>query len=227
MAVTYESFLPEIIASAPGCPDTLIERHVRSAVIDMCEKTDIYQVELDPVTAIANTHEYDLEPPKGTVVHRIRHVLFDGNPLEPTTSTLLEQRNPKWRTDSGTPEYFIKEGQSLFWLVPTPSATQASAIILRVVLKPTRTSTACDDYIMNDFHDVIVNGTLTRLLRMPGQDWTDYNAANIYNTLYMQGLVEAEKIARSGDMPVAAKTNYGGIHKGRSKRKYAGRRTFF
>ena len=89
----------------PSCPDTLIENSIRSALIEICEKTGVYQQELDPVTTIANLFEYDLEPPSGTVVHEILWVTYDCTDLEPITSALLEQRIPEWRKagNEGTP----------------------------------------------------------------------------------------------------------------------------
>jgi hypothetical protein len=67
----YESLLPEIIPMVPGCPDTLIENNIRAAVIELCEKAAVLQAELDPITTVAGVYEYDLEPPSGTVVHKI------------------------------------------------------------------------------------------------------------------------------------------------------------
>lgn len=214
MAIAYETLLPEIIPMVPGCPDTLIENTIRSAVIELCEKTGVYQLELDPVTTVANTFEYDLEPPSGTVVHKILWVVHDGKDLEPISTSLLEQRLPNWRDsdNAGTPEYFVKQGQSLFWMVPVPQSTKSSSTILRVELKPTHRSTTCDDNVMNDYHDTIINGALFRLLRLPSKEWTDYTGAQVYGSLFNEGLVAAERRARHADTGVARKTKYGGLY---------------
>jgi hypothetical protein len=185
----------------PGCPDTLIENNIRSAAIEFCEKTGVYQAELDPVTTVANIYEYDLEPPSGTVVHKVM-----------------------WVDNAGTPQYFVKNSQSLFWLVPVPQATSPSSTVLRVQLKPTHTSTACDDDVMTDYREAIINGALTRLLRMPSREWTDYNGASVFNSLFAQGIQDAERRARHADEGVARKVNYGGIYsRVSSKRNRYGR----
>ncbi len=57
---TYESLFPEVIAAVPGASDTLIKSSIRSALVELCEKTDVYQVELDPITTVKNVFEYDL-----------------------------------------------------------------------------------------------------------------------------------------------------------------------
>lgn len=198
----------------PGCPDSLIESNIRSAVIEFCEKSGAYQLELDPVTTVANIFEYDLEPPSGTVVHKIMWVVHEGKDLEPISTNLLEQRLPKWRDadHAGTPQYYVKNSQSVFWLVPTPETTKASSTILRAQLKPTHTSNACDDDIMSDYREAIINGALFRLLRLPSKDWTDLGAAQVYGSLFAQGIAEAERRGRGADQGIARKVNYGGVH---------------
>ena len=225
MATTpYEDLLPEIIPMVPGCPDSLIETYIRSAVIELCEKAGVYQQELDPVTTVAGLYEYDLEPPDGTVVDKILWVVHKGKDLEPTTTGLLERRKPKWRDSDrqGEPEFFIKASQSTFLLVPTPNETQTSSTILRAQLKPSLTSTACESEVMSDYRDVIVNGTLLRLLRLPSKEWTDYAGAGVYGQLFAQGIIDAERKASGADMPVARKVRYGGVHRSHSlsRKKY-------
>jgi hypothetical protein len=215
MATSYESLLPEIIPMVPGCPDTLIENNIRAAVIEFCEKSEAYQQELDPVTTVANIYEYDLEPPPQTSVCKILWATHLGEEIEAITTALLEQREPKWRDSNyaGRPKYFVKQNPSTFWLVPVPNLTQVSSTIIRAVLKPTYTSTACDDGVMSDYREAIINGALFRLLRMPSKDWTDYAGAQVYGSLFNEGLVYAERKARQGDVRVSRKVAYGGVHK--------------
>lgn len=226
MAIRYDTLLPDVLSMVPACPEVTAERAIRSAVIDICEKTDVYQEQLDPITAVKGIFEYDLEPPTGTVVHRIVWVTYDGKPLEPVSTGLLEQRKENWRNSSGTPEYFVKQNLTQFYLVPIPAETLSQGVQIRVALKPTHTSTACNDTVMTDYRDTIINGALFRLTRMPAQDFTDFNAAGVYNTLYNEGLVYAERRSRQADNPVFAKVRYGGLERGRRTRKYSSKRTF-
>lgn len=218
MAISYETLLPQILPMVVGCPDTLIENTIRSAAIEFCEKTGAYQQELDPVTTVANIYEYDLEAPSQTTVHKIMWVTFEGKDIEPISTGLLEQRKPKWRDSDhyGEPEYYVQQSSSTIWLVPVPNVNTVSSTVIRAQLKPTHTSTACDEQIMDEYRDTIVNGTLFRLLRMPGRDWTDMGGASVYGALFTDGVVVAERRARHADEGVARKVNYGGI--GRTKR---------
>jgi hypothetical protein len=210
MAISYESLLPSILPIVSGCPDTLVENNCRSAVIELCEKASVYQAELDPLTTVGNIYEYDLEPPSGTTVQKILWITHQGKDLEPITSTLLEQRLPKWRAGNGVPEYYVQQGSSLVWLAPIPTTTGVSSTIVRTVLKPTHTSTACDNDVMNDYRDTIINGALFRLLRIPNQAWTDLQIAGVYGQLFNEGVENAERKARGADSGVARKVRYGG-----------------
>lgn len=210
MAISYETLLPEILPMVPGCPDTLIENNIRAAVIELCEKASTYQAELDPLTTVANIYEYDLEAPAGTTVQKILWVTHAGKDIEPLTSALLEQRLPKWREGNGVPEYYVQQSPSLVWLAPIPTVTSVSSTIVRAVLKPTHTSTACDDSVMNDYRDTIINGALFRLLRIPNKDWSDLQGASVYGQLFSQGVENAERKARGADTGVARKVRYGG-----------------
>ena len=210
MAIPYEALLPEILPMVPGCPDTLVENTIRSAVIEFCQKSEAYQLELDPLTTVENIYEYDLETPNGTTVEKILWMSHQGKDLEPITSTLLEQRIPKWREESNVPVYFIQQGSGLVHLAPVPSATIVGSTIVRVVLKPTYTSVSCDDDVMNDYRDTIINGTLFRLLRMPNKEWADLSAAGVYGQLFNSGVEEAGRRARQADTAVSRKVKYGG-----------------
>lgn len=212
MAISYEALVPEIAPHLYGCPDILIENSIRAAVIELCEKALVYQAELDPVTTVSGIYEYDLEAPSGTSVHKVLWVSHHGKDLEPTTSVLLEQRLPKWReTDqAGMPVYFIKQSSSVVWLAPAPSTTSANSTIIRAVLKPTHTSQSCDNDVMNDYRDAIVNGALFRLLRIPNRDWTDFKHSQLYANLFAQAIVEAERRSRNADTGVSRVVKYGG-----------------
>lgn len=224
MAISYETLLPDILPMVPGCPDSLIKNNIRAAVIELCERASVYQAELDPLTTVGNIYEYDLEAPSGTAVQKILWITHEGKDLEPLTSTLLEQRIPKWREGNGVPEYYVQQGSALVWLAPIPTATGVSSTIVRAVLKPTHTSSACDDGVMNDYRDTIINGALFRLLRIPNKEWTDLQGASVYGSLFNEGTMIAERKARGADTGVARRVRYGGTTGAwRTRRRHYGR----
>ena len=60
MAIKYDTLLPDVLSMVPACPEVIAERAIRSAAIELCEKTDAYQKQLDPITVVAGIYEYDL-----------------------------------------------------------------------------------------------------------------------------------------------------------------------
>lgn len=211
MATQYLDLLPSILPSVPDCPDNTIELAIREAAIELCEKSEAYQLELDPITSISGTYEYDLEVPSGTNIYRLLWVTYEGNILEPVSSQLLEQRDPDWRDETGVPLYFIRQPNDLFWVVPVPSSGVTDAIRMRVVLRPNRSSTSLDTEFVNDYYDTIVNGALFRLLRIPSKSWTNMVGAATYGSLFFEGIEMAKNRGKQNDNPVARKVKYGGI----------------
>jgi hypothetical protein len=203
----------------------LIKNNVRAAAIELCERASVYQAELDPLTTVGNIYEYDLEAPSGTAVQKILWITHEGKDLEPLTSTLLEQRIPKWREGNGVPEYYVQQGVSIGLASPDPNSQRAlSSTIVRAVLKPTHTSSACDDGVMNDYRDTIINGALFRLLRIPNKEWTDLQGARVYGSLFNEGTMIAERKARGADTGVARRVRYGGTTGAwRTRRRHYGR----
>lgn len=209
---TYDAFLSDILPYVRNCPDPTIEAAVRSTTIEMCEKTEIWQADLDPISTIANQWEYDLEPPAGSLVHRMLTVTDEnGNPLEPVTSALMEQRDPDWRDNPSKPRYFIKRDQALIWFTPPPAVAVRNAILIRAVLKPTISSVSCDSWIMTDFRDTIVNGAIARLTQMPDRDWSNFKTSAVMYAKFLDQLVDVEKRARQANEGVVPIVSYGGI----------------
>ena len=218
MAVAYEDLLPNIIPMVPGCSDSLIISNIRSAVIELCEKAEVYQVELDSITSISNIHDYELDLPHTTKLEKVLSVVFDGRDLEPITPALLDQRLPKWRESTSKPEYYVKLNSTTLRVAPVPDGT--GSLIVRAIIKPSHTSTKCDADVINDYRDTIINGALFRLLRLPSKEWTDYSGASVYGSLFSEGVIDAERRARSADTGVARKVNYGGLQSRRRTRGY-------
>lgn len=206
----FDTLLHELIPMVPGAPDALIISHIRAAAIDFCEKSEVYNIELDSVTTIPDIYEYELTLPKFTAVHRIMQMAFKGKDLEPISNLLLDQRKPDWRNKTGTPEYFVKQRGNSVWLAPVPSQLEPLSTQVRACLKPKHDAQGIVDWMMDDYHDAFVNGTLFRLLRLPSKAWTDMKAAALYAALYQDAITDAQYRSRQADMAVARKVRYAG-----------------
>lgn len=208
--VSFETLLPDLIPMVPGAPDTLIVRQVRSAVVEFCEKSEVYNEDIAQVTTIPDIYDYELAVPKYTTCHRIMQVAFKGVDLEPISTLLLDQRRPDWRNKNGNPEYYVKQRSNSIWLVPIPNKLEPLSTHVRACLKPTHDAQGIEEWMMNDYRDSFVNGALYRLLRQPAKAWSDIRIGAMYGGLFQEGIANARLVSRQADSRVARKVRYAG-----------------
>ncbi|QDP46079.1 MAG: hypothetical protein Tp172DCM1112201_10 [Prokaryotic dsDNA virus sp.] len=215
---TFASLVKEVLPYVPECPDSLVADNIRSATIDLCERTKAYKFDLDPISTISGVYEYDFDQPSGTDVHQILYMVYDGKDMDPISPRSLELNYPDWRDRTGQPYVYLQKSPDTFWVVPVPSASKTSSLIMGVALKPTRTSNNIDTDFANNYRDGIIYGALYRLLRMPNKAWSDINAAQEYLYQFGQEVRQAELRARGGDLGVKRTVKYKGI--GLPRRRY-------
>ncbi len=196
--VSWESFLPEVLPQVPGCPEVTVITAIRSAAIDFCSKTRVWQVDLDtPITLEANRDTYDIDPPDieyEIVSIPLRGVSYLGVELNgPTTAADLTRDNPGWRNTTATqPVTFIyNDPDKTIRVVPKPTAEVLNALTVRVALKPTRTSENADEYLFNEWLEAIGFGALERLFRIPGKSWSDAELARDYGNKFKKAIGDA------------------------------------
>jgi len=213
---SYSSLVKEVLPYVPFCPDPLVEQNLRSATIEFCERSKAYVLDMDAFNTISGVYEYDFDIPTGTEVHQVLQMTYDGRDMDPISPRSLEVNYPDWRDRTGRPHVYLQKTPSTFWLVPVPQGS--FPVIASVALKPSRTSNNIDTTISNQYRDGIIYGTLYRLLRMPGREWTDINAAREYLAQFNNEITQAELRARGGDLGVKRTVKYKGI--GKPRRRY-------
>lgn len=212
----YSSLVKEVLPYVPFCPDPLVESNLRSATIEFCERSKAYILDMDAFNTISGVYEYDFDIPTGTEVHQVLQMTYDGRDMDPISPRSLEVNYPDWRDRTGRPHVYLQKTPSTFWLVPVPQGS--FPVIASVALKPSRTSNNIDTTISNQYRDAIIYGTLYRLLRMPGREWSDVNAAREYLAQFNLEIQQAELRARGGDLGVKRTVKYKGI--GKPRRRY-------
>ena len=216
---SFESLVKDVLPYVPGCPDSLIQTNIRSAAIELCEKSKAFTFDLDPITTISGEYEYEFDQPSGTDVHQILWATYDGHDLDPISPRSLELNYPDWRDKTGTPTVYLQKTVNTFWLVPVPN--DGKELLINVALKPTRTTNNIDTEFSNTYRDGIIYGTIFRLLRIPQKVWTDPIASADYFNLFQAEIADAELKGRGGDTGVKRTVKYKGA--GLSPRKRYGR----
>ena len=216
---SFESLVKDVLPYVPGCPDSLIQTNIRSAAIELCEKSKAFTFDLDPITTISGEYEYEFDQPSGTDVHQILWATYDGHDLDPISPRSLELNYPDWRDKTGTPTVYLQKTVNTFWLVPVPN--DGKELLINVALKPTRTTNNIDTEFSNTYRDGIIYGTIFRLLRIPQKEWTDPIASADYFNLFQAEIADAELKGRGGDTGVKRTVKYKSA--GLSPRKRYGR----
>jgi hypothetical protein len=203
---SFDSLIKDILPYVPGCPDSLVETNIRSATIELCEKSRAFTFDLDPITTISGVYEYEFDQPSGTEVHQVLWATYDGHDLDPISPRSLELNYPDWRDRGGTPTVYLQKTPTTFWLVPVPNS--GKQLLMNVALKPTRTTNNIDTAFSNTYRDAILYGTVYRLLRIPQKAWTDSIAASDYFNLFNEQIRLAELKGRGGDTGVKRTVKY-------------------
>lgn len=197
---SYDDFLPYVLQDVPGCPEIAAVHAIRNTVIDFCEKSLVLQADLDPVSLVAGTADYDLEPPAGTLVTQIIKLYYRNQELAPAARDEIERAayfNPAAinADERADPRTWSQKDQRTFSVFPIPKNAEKDAITIRVSLKPTRSSSSCDSVLFEDYAEYIGAGAKARLMLTPNKAYTNPNLVVTQNQLYMQGVNMARQRA--------------------------------
>lgn len=215
----FSDLMAEVLDSCQQAPEPLVERHIRNAVIAFCSRSLLLRKTLDPISIIADQALYQLNPPENReIIHVHSAQIGDDRPLIEKSEDFfdLEWRDPvvlKWdefaTDDNGNPLsigtdwrqytqnrpafYFIDRTENTYRmrLVGIPDASLTDTMVVSVVLKPTRTATEVDDWLLNDNFQCLLNGAKGRMLELPNRPWTDLKLAGYHNGLFEEKTEEA------------------------------------
>ena len=189
----YTSFLDYVLPHVPGCTNEMALLEIKSSIIEFCEKSLILQVDQDPVTVIGGISDYDLEPPSNRLVVKILKAWYKEIPILPISPDDVSTPSI-YNAGSGAaitkadPRWYIQKDVRTYSLYPIPKDTARLALTMRVALKPTRTSTSIDDFIFEEYAEIIANCAIARLCLSPGKPYTNMNLAGARNALFISGL---------------------------------------
>lgn len=199
---TFMSLVNRLAPSVPGCPQPIIEQHVRDVAIEACERTLAWRYEQPNTPLTPGVFEYPYNNPLQTEVHAFMTASVNGNPLEPVTLEQLYNRLPNWPDldpdQQTTPRYICQLDPDNFVIAPSPDALTAYTLKMIVVLKPLRTATGMDKSVFDDLENVIMHGALQHLLVMPNKNWSDRELATYHAKQYLSKLTERRARANLG-----------------------------
>ena len=195
----FDSLVPRLSPSVPGCPQPVIEQYVRDAAIEACERTLAYRYVQNKIALTTGVYDYPYEPPTNTEVHAVLNASIDGNPLTPLPFEEFQDRFPKWpdfvAADYGVPKYLSQLDADTFVVTPSPDSLKTYELRMIVAVKPLRTSYDMDTTVFDELENLIVHGALQNLLILPERTWSDRELAAFHAKQYVYK--SAERRART------------------------------
>jgi hypothetical protein len=193
--VPYDNFLPEVLPYVPDCPEFVAINAIRNACIEFCEKTHYVQVDLDPITGVANVPNYQIDTPTDTAFCDVIQAWYNNVLLIPKNVDELTRmyRSVDWRTLSGNPGFITRVIQPELLLVPFPILTAPNALTIRAALAPTRASTTVQSRVWEHYVETIALGARARLYNTPGQPYYNPKAAAEMRMMFRVAMMDARR----------------------------------
>jgi hypothetical protein len=204
MQAYLDDLLRFCVPELPGAPDSLIVNALNDASVRLCRESACWNTWVD-VTLESGVSEYSLTPPEtNSRAFTIRKALFNGREFRPTPEDQLAMINPAMFNQQGTPTTYWMSGINKVSVLPLPSDSDAGRVIkMRVSWTPTSAAKAFDSELMERYMDAILFGAKAKLMRQPGQTWSNEKLSAYYE---MQTTIEVGKarIDQMQDMTVGS-----------------------
>lgn len=201
-----DALLAEALITAPGCPETLVERALRVSAHEFYRDSESWRVTTDPIPVIKGRTTVDLDVGLDLAVVRIFWARLDGEPL-----TAVSPRNLTDRV--GTPRsYAPDDGFTSLQLDAAPLESYLrNGLVLNVALAPDNALTEIPDVLFNAHRNGILYGAQRMLLIMPNVPWGNMQGAQNFAMLFEAEKTKARRTAEARQSGVVRKVRYGGI----------------
>lgn len=187
--------VPECLPDVLGCPDFAIERALRDATVELCERGHIWMVEQFPDAFVPNQEDIFLEiPPRARLV-TVLSVKYGELQLTPYNPLDLDQFSYDWRTATGSPRAYTVLTDRTLKPIPMPVEPDATKFYVTFAVAPSLKSTGLPDELGNRWHQTLVAGALARLQSIPQVPWTDPQRADRNQALFERGVARAKYMA--------------------------------
>jgi hypothetical protein len=163
-----------------------LERLTMEKAIELYPQwADLYSG-LNPATVWANTpaNLYNINPYDGVQYNE------DGG-VNPPSEALV---------DASTPQSITQINPDRYVILPLPDDQAVYQTRMFLALKPKKSATAMDEFIMDELEEVIMHGALQHLLVLPNQAWSDRELAAYHAKQYVYQTSERRARANLGNV---------------------------
>ncbi len=189
-------FLNSLLPFVPQCSAPMAEQVLRDVAQDFCTFTGIVIETLEPIDIQEGRTLYDVDVPWNSDIVRISAAWFKDMPLGMFSENQATKQLfvPGAITHTGNPTAIRLTGTKEFQINSVPLTDSPGGLVVRAVLKPGMNSQSVPDILLTNYQSVIVDGALSKLLKMPAT-FRDLNLALQYEQQYQAGRVGARRDA--------------------------------
>lgn len=197
----FNTLFDEVLIDVPGVLQNVALNAIRNAAIEFCEHARCWVVDAEPITSIANQAVYQFEPDSGTEIVGVIQAYYNGVRIDPMTAEQLDLEcsqpqstfvtGTSWNEQPGTPKYYHVERPDEFVLVPYPDTGIASAIKMKIALKPSRSASGMEKWIIDKYFEELAHGAKGKLCAMQKKPWSDAEKAAYHLREFRLGINKA------------------------------------
>jgi hypothetical protein len=177
----------------------------------LCDQAPVWKYTQQGESIRPDHDRFTYEPPEQADRVRIQWLTYRGCEIDPIAEDELRFQNPQWSDEKGEPRRYYESEPGIIQLWPTPRAKETRAINLRLQLRPCSTAVAMSHQVLEDWHQVIINGALGFLYLMPSHPWTSPEMGVAFNQMFRDGVLRAVNRGRDSNVKIHRKIRYGGI----------------
>ena len=149
---TVDSLLPRVVVHAYNAPANFVRQAIIDSAREFCRDSRYWREDLTAEDTVVDQSIYPLTLPTDSEVVDFNDVYFSTKRrLKPKTMRQLDNINEQWRTQTGEPYYYLREGNASVKLVYIPQAVETGAIQVNAILQPSLTATTIDDKVLADY----------------------------------------------------------------------------
>ena len=201
-----EELLPEAMIEAQGCPEPLIVRHLRTAMVEFYRESKAWRYTTEPASVTVGERAVELDLPTGTAVLRVYWAKLAGKVLQAVSPRNLRE------VIARPTGYAINGITRVVYLDSMPDQNYIlDGVEANVALLPLRSLEELPDELFDQHRDGILYGALAKLLMMRNVPWSDPQGAMNYQAMANGQMLQAQRQADSQQAPVTRVVKYGGI----------------
>jgi hypothetical protein len=204
--VEFRDILWQVQAELPGVPMPQLFYNYFEVVRDFCTRTKCWNYNSDAELSLAASTAWPTitagtHIPANTYVVEPTSVKWDtGRIITFRTRDQLDKQDGDWElATAAIPNHWTVTGPKQWRIYPLLSDSVTTKLVMRFAIAPIRTKatgrTGMPEELVYEFQDLWGMGTMARLMKQPGNDWSNPRQAAAYSQQYELGVRTAKSRA--------------------------------